>query len=356
MPTKMKAWRIDSHGDSEVLKRVELDRPKPGPLEVLVNVKTLGLNHLDVWVRKGVPGHKFPLPLIPGCDAAGTIDEFGAGSEERLKSSGLVLGSPVLINPGISCGRCEACLGGFDPLCPEYGILGETRDGGAADFISVPVQNLVSIPKNVSLEEAAALPIPYLTAWNMVFRKTKVLPGEIVLIQAGGSGVSMAATQICKMIGATVITTVGDPEKAKKSKALGADHVILYKDAPFRDSLKNILKPLGKKGVDVVIDHVGSETFSESIKSLAWGGRLACCGATSGSEVKIDLKVLFFKNLALHGATMGSKSDLHTIIQLVSEGKLKPSIQEVLPMSDLPQGLKALENRSVFGKIVLQNS
>jgi len=355
MSVKMKAWRIDTHGGSEVLKRVELDRPKPGPLEVLVKVKAVGLNHLDVWVRKGVPGHKFPLPLIPGCDTAGTIEEWGAGSEEKLKTSGLVLGSRVLINPGISCGRCEACLGGFDPLCPEYGILGETQNGGAADFIAVPVQNLILIPEKLSFEEAAALPIPYLTAWNMIFRKTKVLPGEIVLIQAGGSGVSMAATQICKMIGATVITTVGDTEKEKKSKAIGADHVILYKEAPFRDSLKTILKSFGKKGVDVVIDHVGSDTFSESMKSLAWGGRLACCGATTGSEVKIDLKVLFFKNLALHGATMGSKADLLTILKLVDEGKLKPVIQDTLAMSELPRGLELLENRSVFGKIILKN-
>ncbi len=351
----MKAWQIHTHGGSEVLKRVELDRPKPKPLEVLVKVKTVGLNHLDVWVRKGVPGHKFPLPLIPGCDSAGTIEEWGEGSEAAVQSLGLKLGANVLINPGISCGHCKACLDGFDPICPEYGILGETQNGGAADFISVPVQNLVPIPRNVTLEQAAALPIPYLTAWNMIFRKTKVQSGEIVLIHAGGSGVSMAATQICKMIGATVITTVGDADKAKKSMALGADHVILYKDAPFREGLKSILKPIGKRGVDVVIDHVGSDTFSESVKSLVKGGRLACCGATSGSEVKIDLKILFFKNLALHGATMGSKADLPTIIQLVSEEKLNPIIQATLMMDQLPQALELLEDRSVFGKLVLKN-
>lgn len=349
----MKAWQISAHGGSEALNRVNLPNPVPGPMEVRIRVGAVGLNHLDVWVRKGVPGHQFPLPLIPGTDVSGTIDAFGPGAEAAAGPS-LSVGSRVLVQPGFSCGRCEACLGGFDPLCPDYGILGETRDGSCAEFLVVPIQNLVPLPEGLPLEEAAALPIPYLTAWNMVFRKTQLRPGETILIQAGGSGVSIAAIQLAKLVGARVITTVGEDGKIEKARALGADHVIQYRRSPFREELKKILKGYGKRGVDVAIDHVGADTFWESVKSLAWGGRLACCGATSGSSVQIDLKVLFFKNIALHGATMGSKADLLRIVDLVKQGKLTPIIDRTLPMDSLPEALDLLEQRKTFGKIILK--
>lgn len=350
----MKSWRVGQHGGSEVLVRSELPDPTPGPMQVRVRVEAVGLNHLDVWIRKGVPGHHFPLPLTPGCDIAGIIDTFGPGAEEALAStSKLKKGSPVVVNPGVSCGRCEACLGGFDPLCPRYGILGETTDGGCADYVVVPVQNLIARPEGMSAVEAAALPIPYLTAWTMLTTKAQVRPGEHVLIQAGGSGVSVAAIQMAKMLGAHVITTVGSEEKATKAKALGADHVILYKKTPFRDELKKILAPLGKKGCEVVVDHVGADTFNDSIKSLAWGGRFVTCGATSGSDVKIDLKVVFFKNISILGSTMGSKADLIRIVDLVHAKKLKAIVDSTLPMSALPEALERLENRQAFGKVVL---
>ncbi len=350
----MKAWRISQHGGPEVLLREDRPKPEAGPLQAVVRVKAVGLNRLDLWVRKGVPGHKFPLPLIPGTDSVGIVESLGAGSDELATSSGGPrVGETVIVSPGISCGRCEACLGGFDPVCPQYGILGETRDGGLADFVCVPYVNLIRKPSSLSDVEAAALPIPYLTAWTMIERRAQVKAGDFILIQAGGSGVSVAATQLCKLRGATVITTVGSDAKAALSRAQGADHVINYRAAPFRDELKKILSTYGRRGVDVVLDHVGSDVTADSIKSLVWGGRMVICGATSGSDVQIDLKQIFFKNIALMGATMGSKADLIRLVNLAGLGRVKPVIDSTFDMSKLPAAMDRLDSRAAFGKIVV---
>ncbi len=345
----MKAWRVESHGGNEVFKRVDLDVPKPTADQARIEVKAVGLNHLDLWVRKGVPGHAFPLPLIPGTDAVGVIVEFGPGTE----SKGLRIGSRVIVSPGSSCGKCAACLSENDPLCAKFGIRGETFDGGCADFVVAPVGDLIPIPDSVSFTEAAAIGIPYLTAWSMVVRKARIAAGEYALIQAGGSSVSIAATQLAKLHGATVITTVGDDAKIAKSKAVGADYVIQYRKGPFREELKKILKAAGRRGVDVAIDHVGQDTFVDSMRSLAVGGRLATCGATSGSDVKIDLKLLFFKNLSLLGTTMGTKADLERAVKLVGEGKLKPVVDRTLPMTKIGDAMSLIEARTLFGKVVL---
>jgi len=349
----MKAWQVRSHGGLEALETVDLPEPKPGPMQVKVRVQAVGLNHLDIWVRKGVPGHKFPLPMVPGCDIAGQIVEFGPGSESALKNSGLVVGSDVILNPGNSCGHCEACLSGLDPLCREYGMPGETQDGGCAEFFIARVANLIARPKNLSASQAASLPIPFITAWSMLVRKAQVKPGEVVLIQAGGSGVSIAAIQIAKLFGSIVITTVGSDEKIAKAQALGADHVINYRKERFREALKKILPAYGKKGCDIVIDHVGADTMNESIKSLTWGGRLATCGATSGADVTLDLKAIFFKNISIFGTTMGSKADFIRIVDLVAQGKLKPVVDSELPMSDLRKAHERVESRAIFGKVVV---
>lgn len=352
----MKAWQVKQHGEPASIEWIDTPIAEPAPDEVQIRVEALGVNHLDVWVCKGVPGHRFPLPMIPGCDVTGVIHAMGAVAQARLASEGLAIGAPVLVNPGISCGRCVACLDGFDPICPQYGILGETRDGGAAEFVNVPLANVVARPKGLSALEAAALPIPFLTAWTMLFRKAGLKPGETILIHAGGSGVSVAAIQMAKMIGATVITTVGSDSKATLASDLGADHVINYKTGSFRESLKKILAPLQKRGVEVVVDHVGAGTFEDSVKSLAWGGRLVTCGATSGAEVRVDLKPVFFKNLSILGSTMGSKADLLRIVSLVGQGKLKPVIDSVLPMNDYPRALERLARREAFGKVVIAAS
>lgn len=350
----MKAWWISQHGGPEVLKLEELPTPVPGPMEARVRVLATGLNHLDVWVRKGVPGHKFPLPLIPGCDAVGVVESLGAGCAEAAKAGGgPIVGDVVIVAPGLSCGRCEACLGGFDPVCPHYGIFGETRDGSLCEMMVAPYVNLMRKPDSLSVEEAASLAIPYMTAWTMIERRAQVKAGDFVLIQAGGSGVSIAATQICKMRGAHVITTVGSDEKAKRSRELGADFVINYKSGPFREPLKKHLASFGRRGVDVVLDHVGSDVFADNLKSLVWGGRMVICGATSGADVQVDLKQIFFKNISLMGATMGSKADLLRVIALAGQGKLKPIIDRSFKFAELPAAMSRLEERQAFGKIVV---
>lgn len=353
----MKAWVVEKHGGPEVIKRIDTPHPVPGPMEALIQVEAVGLNHLDLWLRNGVPGHQFHLPMTPGGDITGKIVSFGPGAQKVAAQLNAQLqeGAPVILNAGTSCGACEACLGGFDPLCRHYGILGETRNGGCADQIVVPVTNLIPRPATLSATDGAALAIPFLTAWTMLHRKTQLRPGETVLIQAGASGVSVAAIQMAKLIGATVITTVGSDEKAQKAKNLGADFVINYKASVFKEEMKKVLSSLGKKGCEVVLDHVGADTFSDSLKSLAWGGRLATCGATSGGAVSIDLKQVFFKNISIFGTTMGSKADLIRIVQLVGEGKLKPVVDQIFPMADLPKAIQRLESRQAFGKVILKN-
>jgi len=353
----MKAWRIEEHGGPEVVKFLELPDPVAGPGEVRIRVEAVALNHMDLWARKGVPGHQFPLPLIPGCDIAGVVDQVGPGADRALASDRLVVGSPVLINPGVSCGRCEACLSGFDPICPKFGILGEHQNGGCAEYVVVPAANVIARPASLSALDAAALPIPFLTAWTMIHRKAQLRAGEVVLIHAGGSGVSVAAIQMAKMLGATVITTVGSDDKIAKASALGADYVINYKTVSFRDEVKRILGERGgKKGVDVVLDHVGGENFQESLKCLAWGGRLVTCGSTAGSKVEIDLKPIFFKNISILGSTMGSKADLVWLTRVVAEKKLHAVVDSTFKFDRYLEATQRLEDRNIFGKVVVNIS
>ena len=351
----MKAWQIQQHGGLDALQYLDLPDPTPGPGQALIRVQSVGLNHLDIWVRKGVEGHRFPLPLIPGCDISGVVESSGPISSEQtraLKKIGVEVGTPIIVNPTLSCGICEQCLSGNDPLCKDFGIFGETTNGGCAEFVVVPIANLIARPQSLSPVQAAAIQIPFVTAWSMVHHKAKVQPGELVLIQAGGSGVSVAAIQLCKMVGATVITTVGSPEKAAKAKALGADFVIDYKKVSFKDEVKKISQSLGKRGCEVVIDHVGTDTLSSSMKCMAWGGRLAICGATSGSDFQVDLKQVFFKNLSILGTTMGNKADLIQLVRLMDQGKLKPVVDSEFAMKDLPKAHSRLESRQAFGKVI----
>jgi NADPH:quinone reductase-like Zn-dependent oxidoreductase len=347
------AWRVSRHGGIDALESIDVATPLPGPMQVRVRVEAVGLNHLDLWVRKGVEGHKFPLPLIPGCDVAGVIDAFGEGADQALAAESLKQGSAVVLNSGVSCGRCEQCLSGSDPLCRQYGILGEHRDGGCAEYIVVPCANVIARPASLTAVQAAALPIPFLTAWTMLVNKAQIRAGDLVLVQAGGSGVSIAAIQIAKLLGATVVTTVGADDKIAKAKTLGADHAIQYKKTPFRDEAKKIARSFGRSGYDIVIDHVGAETFSDSVKSLTWGGKLVTCGATSGSAVEVDLKAIFFKNISIMGSTMGSKGDFLRLVRLVAEGKLKPVVDSTFAMKDLRAAHAKLESREAFGKIVM---
>ncbi|MFN2443638.1 MAG: zinc-binding dehydrogenase [Thermoanaerobaculia bacterium] len=340
----MKAVLIREHGGFDRLEMAELPDPEPGG-HALVTVRAVALNHLDLWLRRGVPGHRFPLPMIPGSEASGVIRSLPDGAE------GWNEGDEVIVAPGYSCGTCIACLSGEDPLCRDYGIFGESKNGGAAEIMPVPVRNLIRKPAALSFEEAAAIPLDFLTAWHMLVARAQLRPGETVLVHAGGSGVGSAGVQIAKLWGATVFTTVGSQQKQQRARELGADEVILYRETDFAQEIRRLT---GKRGVDVVFEHVGADTFDGSMRSLARGGRLVTCGATSGADVSINLRLVFFKLLSILGSTMGSLAELHQIMQHVEAGRLQPVIDRILPLEQVAEGHRLLEEREAFGKIVLR--
>lgn len=342
----MKAIVVREHGGIEKLELTGVPEPELKPGEAIVGVRAVALNHLDLWVRRGVPGHTFHLPMIPGAEIAGVIDKVGDNA------LGWKAGDEVLVAPGYSCGLCVACLAGNDPLCSgDHGIFGETRDGGAAEKVAVPVRNLMRKPAHLSFAEAAALPLDMLTAWHMLVARAEVRPGETVLVQAGGSGVGSAAIQIARLWNARVIATAGSVEKAARAKELGAHETINYREADF---LAEVRRLTGKRGVDVVVEHVGGETFEKSLKALARGGRLVTCGATAGAEAKINIRLVFFKLLSILGSTMGSLAEMHAIMGHVAAGTLRPVVDRVLPLSQIAEGHRVLEAREAFGKVVLE--
>lgn len=302
------------------------------------------MNHLDTWVRRGVPGHAFPLPIVPGCDVAGVVASVGPGV------TNVAVGAEVVVAPGIGCGACEACAHGQDQLCRHYGILGETRDGGCAEFVVVPARNCLPKPTNLAFEEAAAVPLVFLTAWHMLVVRAGLRPGADVLVQAAGSGVGSAAVQIAKLFGARVIATAGSDDKVAKALALGADVGVNY---ATQDFLKVVKEVTAKRGVDVAIDHVGEPTIARSIAALAKGGAVVTCGATGGFELKTDLRAVFFKSLSILGSTMGSRGELHEILRLVERGRLRPVVHAVLPLAEIREAHRILGDREVFGKVVV---
>jgi NADPH:quinone reductase-like Zn-dependent oxidoreductase len=341
----MKAVVIREHGDTDRLVFEEKPTPEPGPGQVRIAVRAAGVNHLDTWVRRGVPGHTFPLPLTPGCDGAGVVDAVGPGV------AGLEPGRRVLVAPGVVWGDDEWTAKGQDQLSPGYGIFGETCDGTCADQVVVPARNALPIADHLTFERAAAFPLVSITAWNMVVRRAQVVPGETVLVHAAGSGVSSMAIQLAKRAGAgLVIATTSSEKKAEQARALGADEVVDYTDPVWSRAVKRFT---GGRGVDVVVDHVGAATFANSLRVLVRGGRYVFCGATTGFEVPLNLNLVFFKNIAVIGSTMGSLGDLHQILRLVEAGRLDAVVDEVLPLSQIAEAHRRLEARGVFGKLVL---
>jgi NADPH:quinone reductase-like Zn-dependent oxidoreductase len=341
----MKAIVYAEHGGPEVLKYTDAPAPVIGPGEVLVRVRACALNHLDLWLRRGVPSLKIPLPHIPGSDVAGEVARVGAGV------TNVKVGERVMLQPGISCGQCEKCLAGEDSLCRDYKILGEMVDGGCAEFVKAPAINCVAIPEGVSLENAAAFPLVSLTAWHMLITRAKLKPAETVLVLAAGSGVGSAAIQIAKASGAWVIATAGSDAKLARVRELGADQTINHSTQKIATEVKRLT---GRRGVDVVFEHVGEATWNESIRSLVPGGRLVTCGATAGYNGNIDIRYLFTRQIALLGSFMGSKSDLLAALEFLKRGLLKPVIDVVLPLEKCAEAHRRLENREQFGKIVLK--
>ena len=340
----MRCVVVRQHGGFDELRLEQRPVPEPGPGQVRVRLRAIGLNHLDTWVRRGVPGHTFPLPLIPGSDGAGAVDALGPGA------SGCKEGDAVVVLPGVSCGACAACQSGVDQLCRHYHILGESGDGTCAEFVCVPAANVAPTPAGLSAEQAACVGLVFQTAWNMLVRRAELRAGETVLVHAGLSGVGSAAVQIANALGARVLATAGGPAKCAKVQALGAHHVI---DHQAKDFVAEVRGLTGKAGVDVVFEHVGEATFAGSLKCLARGGRLVTCGATTGGDVRISLHAVFFKSLSILGSTMGSKGDLRTILRLVEMGRLRPVLDRALPLAQVGEAHRLLEAREAMGKLVL---
>jgi 2-desacetyl-2-hydroxyethyl bacteriochlorophyllide A dehydrogenase len=340
----MKCVRIHEHGGPEKLIHDEVPVPKIGADEVLVNVKATSVNHIDLWVREGLPGVKFHLPMIPGVDAAGIVAQKGDAV------SHVEIGDRVVVAQGISCGHCKHCLNGNDNLCKDYILIGEHRDGADAEYLAVPGRNVLPLSDKISFEEAAAAALVFLTAWQMLVDKAQVKPGEDVLVNGVSSGVGSAAVQIAKLFGARVIATTSTNEKASKARQLGADEVINY---TRQSVLEEVRRLTAKKGVEVVVDHVGKNVWDQSIKCLTKAGRLVTCGATTGYDALTDLRYVYYKQLQILGSTMGRKGDLITILDFIEQGKLKPVIDRVMPLEKVEEAHRIIEEGKHFGKIVL---
>jgi NADPH:quinone reductase-like Zn-dependent oxidoreductase len=341
----MKAVLLPRYGGPEVLEYVE-DRPEPvpGPDEVLVHVHAASLNHLDLTVRRGIPTLQLTLPHILGADLAGEVARLGSDV------TGFEPGDRVVANPGLTCGKCEFCVAGDDSLCPEYRILGEHVPGTYAEYVAVPARNLLPIPVDMDWLPAAAAPLVYMTAWRLLITRARVRPGEDVLILGAGSGLSTAAIQIAKLAGCTVYTTSSSEAKLKRAKEIGADVVINYREMSWS---KAVWELTGKRGVDVVLDHVGEATFKDSVRSLRKGGRLVIPGATTGPMPQLDLRYLFWRQLSVLGSTMANRREFEEVMKLVFMGRLTPIVDRVFPLRNAADAHAYLEKGEQFGKVAL---
>jgi NADPH:quinone reductase-like Zn-dependent oxidoreductase len=340
----MKAVRFHQHGPPGVLRYEDVPDPVAGPGEVLVRVRACALNHLDIWERRGLPRIEFPMPHISGSDVAGDVVAAPAGT--------FAAGQRVMVQPGMSCGRCEQCLSGRDNECARYEVLGYmTYPGGYAELVKVPAQNILPIPDAIDYAEAAAFPLTFLTAWHMLMTRAQLQRGEDVLVLAAGSGVGQAAVQIAALFGARVFATAGSSEKLERARALGASAVIDHYRQDIADEIRRLTN---KRGVDVVIEHVGEATWPKCLRAMARGGRLVTCGATSGYNGGIDLRVLFARQLTLMGSYMGTKGELVRVARLFFKGELKPVVDRTYPLADAAAAQQRMEESGQFGKIVLE--
>ncbi|NPA42084.1 MAG: zinc-binding dehydrogenase [Aquificae bacterium] len=341
----MKAVILQDFGGVENLKLVE-DFPKPEPREdeVLIRVKAVALNHLDIWVRMGALAVKPELPHILGSDVSGVVEKVGS-LVKNVKED-----DEVIVAPGLSCGVCYDCQDGRDNHCRHFDILGLKSKGGYAQFVVVPARNVIKKPKNLTFEEASSYPLTFLTVWNALVEKGGIGPSSKVLIWGGSSGVGVAGIQIAKLFGAFVIATAGSEEKLKRCKELGADVVINH----YEEDVVKKARELFKEGIDLVMDHVGSATFGKSIACLKKGGKLVFFGTTTGSEAQIDIRYLFVREISLMGIYMGRRSTLFKITELFERGLLKPVVDRVFKLEEAPQAHTYLESSRHFGKVVLQ--
>jgi NADPH:quinone reductase-like Zn-dependent oxidoreductase len=339
----MRAIRFHQHGGPEVLRFEEAPDPQPAPGEALVRVRACALNHLDLFQRRGIERVRIPFPHISGADVAGEVVAAPEGT--------LAPGRRVMLQPGLSCGRCEACLSGRDNYCPKYDLLGYQCDGGYAEYVRVPPQNLIPIPDAIGFVEAAAFPLTFLTAWHMLVTRAGLQAGEDVLVIGAGSGVGQAAIQIARLHGARVIATAGTGEKLARARELGTAEAINHTTDDVPVAVKRFTDG---RGVDVVVEHVGAATWDRSLRCLVRGGRLVTCGATTGHDARLDLRFLFGRQLSLLGSYMGAKGELLRAAQLFFSGALMPAIDRTFPLSEAADAQRRLEAREGFGKIVLE--
>ena len=338
----MKAVRIHEFGGPEVLRYEDVPDPKLRKNQVLIRVRACALNHLDLWVRKGLPGVQ--LPHILGSDIAGEIVEVG----EYV--SGFKTGQRVLLAPMHFCNRCAKCVAGLQNQCTEFSVLGNRVDGGNCELMAVPAVNVIPIPDSLDFVQAASVPLVFLTAWHMLTGRASIRPGQTVLVLGAGSGVGIAAIQIAKLFHATVITTAGNEQKLEKARALGADYGINHYQQKISEEVRRITN---KQGVDIVIEHVGPATWDESVKSLKPAGTLVTCGATTGPNVGIDLRFVYSRQLSLLGSYMGTMGELYEVLGHVFAGRLKPVVDRTFPLQEIRAAHEHMENSQMFGKIVL---
>ena len=344
----MKASLFHQHGGPEVLQYEDFPEPSITDNDVLVKVKYCSINHLDLWIRGGLRTVDMKLPHICGCDISGTVADKGKLVEDLENDS------EVIVSPGVSCGKCNYCLIGMDNFCRKYSIIGGyDRHGGYAEYVSVPKENIILKPNNVTFQDAAAFSLTFLTAWQMLVTKAKIKTGDSVLVIGGGSGVGSAAIQIAKLFNATIISTAGTEQKLTKLKELGVDHVVDHSKEDYGEYVRNLTQ---RNGVDIVFDHVGKATWDRSIKSLTFGGRYVTCGATSGAESNIDIRMLYRRQISIMGSFMGSKGELLEIMKFVENGSLKPIISDIFKLSDANVAHQRIENSEHFGKVLLEIS
>ena len=333
----MKAVRFHQHGGPEVLRYEDAPDPQPAEGRAIVRVRACALNHLDLWERRGLDRVKLPLPHISGADVAGEVLETG---------------QRVMLQPGLRCGACAPCRRGDDNQCVHYDVLGLRSDGGYAELIAVPLENLIPIPATLDFITAAAFPLTFLTAWHMLVARGRLRDGDVVLVLAGGSGVGQAAIQLARHFGARVFATSA-PEKAARTRALGAEQVFDHYSVDFS---KEVRRLTDGRGADIVVEHVGEATWDRSVRALATGGRLVTCGATTGFAASLDLRHLFARQLSLLGCYMGRFAELDSAAQLLFDGRVTPVIDEVFPLERAADAQRRLENKGQFGKVVLQVS
>ncbi len=338
----MKAVFFRKHGGNEVLEYGDWPEPEPAAGEVRVAIRAAALNHLDLFVRNGIPN--VPLPQVPGADGAGVVDALGSGVE------GLAPGDRVLLQPGVFCTVCEFCRAGEQSLCVRFKLLGEHLPGTFAEKVVVPARNVFPAPSRLSFEQAAAFPLVYETVWRMIVSRGALRPGQTVLIHGAGGGVGGAAVEVAILAGARVFATTSGEGKAKRLREAGAEVVLDYRS---QDVAKAVRAETGKRGVDVVIDCVGEQTWSSSLQAVAKGGRIVTCGATTGPNPKEELRLIFWKQISILGSTMANDREFRALLSAVTAGRLTPRIDRVFPLERAGEAYARLEEGSQHGKIVL---